>query len=193
MATWALILLILASLLVGFVLIRQLLISWAHQTYAYIKRNPRTNCDIDEFVSRDHKGESYPDTKNPLDALKVVLAYKLQIGNRPASSDPIPIEYTMSPHVPNLYVTRRLGSETSSNTTMTKSMNELLTECTTSKQTPIIIATIRMGFGHHRLAYSTASWALQTGHPTIFHDLLNIKSSKLFCVFLCIFLTSNHK
>jgi len=33
-----------------------------------------------------------------------------------------------------------------------------------------------MGFGHHRIAYSAASWAISAGHPTIFHDLLNIES-----------------
>jgi hypothetical protein len=51
-------------------------------------------------------------------------------------------------------------------------------------KTPIIILTTRMGFGHHRLAYSTASWAIHSGHPTIFHDFMGIKSSTVCFVFI---------
>lgn len=40
----------------------------------------------------------------------------------------------------------------------------------------VFVGTIRMGFGHHRIAYSASSWGLDSGMGTYFHDLLNIKS-----------------
>lgn len=40
----------------------------------------------------------------------------------------------------------------------------------------IFVGTIRMGFGHHRIAYAASSWGLDAGMATYFHDLLNIKS-----------------
>jgi hypothetical protein len=57
-------------------------------------------------------------------------------------------------------------------------LDEFLAEHSNSDKKPIVIATIRMGFGHHRIAYSAASWAIKNGHPTIFHDLLNIHSAE---------------
>lgn len=42
--------------------------------------------------------------------------------------------------------------------------------------------TIRMGFGHHRIAYAAASWGVawskKSGGATYFHDLLNIESAQ---------------
>ena len=42
----------------------------------------------------------------------------------------------------------------------------------------LVVGTIRMGFGHHRIAYAAASWGVASGRPTYFHDLLNINSSE---------------
>ena len=40
----------------------------------------------------------------------------------------------------------------------------------------LLVGTVRMGFGHHRIAYSAYTWALALGlHPTL-HDLLDIDS-----------------
>ena len=41
-----------------------------------------------------------------------------------------------------------------------------------------MVGTIRMGFGHHRIAYAASSWALASGKATYFHDLLNIESKE---------------
>jgi len=43
---------------------------------------------------------------------------------------------------------------------------------------PIVVGTIRMGFGHHRIAYAACSWSLEheKDTTTYFHDLLNIDS-----------------
>lgn len=40
----------------------------------------------------------------------------------------------------------------------------------------VFVGTIRMGFGHHRIAYAASSWGLDAGMGTYFHDLLNINS-----------------
>jgi len=161
METWALSLLILAAVIVGLLLLKIALHAWAAAAYRRILKNPLTECDIDAFVG----------SNNPVSPLKVVLAHKIQIGNRQASSDPIPLEVVNSPHVEGLRVSRKLTSQAAD----AISIDQLIQE---SEKTPIVIATIRMGFGHHRLAYSAASWALQTGHPTVFHDLLSIESGK---------------
>lgn len=156
---WALALLIIASVIGGAILILSLLKQWAKGAYNRIKNNPRTECDIDEFV-----GEA-----NKVKPLKVALIHKFQLGNRKANLDPIPLEAEDSTHVPGLKVTRKAGKST----TTAVSIDKILKD---SKKPPVVIATIRMGFGHHRLAYSAASWALHNGHVTIFHDLLNIES-----------------
>ena len=45
-----------------------------------------------------------------------------------------------------------------------------------------LAGTIRMGFGHHRIAYAAASWGVawskKSGGATYFHDLLNIESAQ---------------
>ena len=165
MDTWALALLIVAAVLVTFYLMFKILQVWAVGAYQNILQNPSTDCDIDAFVG----------PQNPVSALKVVLAQKIQIGSRQASSDAIPLEVTRSPHVEGLRVSRKL----SGNSSEAVSVDQLLQE--SDKKQPIVIATIRMGFGHHRLAYSAASWALQTGHTTIFHDLLSIEGGTCSC------------
>lgn len=159
MDTWALALLIVAAVLVGGYLMFKILQVWAVGAYQNILQNPSTDCDIDTFVG----------AQNPVAALKVVLAQKIQIGSRRASSDAIPLEVISSPHVEGLRVSRKLTGTSDD----AVSVDQLLQE---SDKKTIVIATIRMGFGHHRLAYSAASWALQTGHTTVFHDLLGIES-----------------
>jgi hypothetical protein len=149
---------------------------WARAAYQRMLSNPKTSCDIDSFVGRD---------KNPVNATKVVLMTKvLSLGNRTASVDPIALEVYPSPHVPGLLVTRKLNSTSSGGTGSGSGggggatpLATLLQECDKAKSPPpIVIATIRMGFGHHRLAYSACSWALKTGRKVIFHDLLSISS-----------------
>jgi hypothetical protein len=121
--------------------------------------SPKTQCDIDTFVGSDHE----------VKATKVVLLHKFRLGNRKASVEPIPLECVDSKHVPGLKVSRKASGSDDA-----VGFETILEE---SAKTPIIVATIRMGFGHHRLAYSAASWALkQSGHPVIFHDLLSIES-----------------
>jgi hypothetical protein len=45
-----------------------------------------------------------------------------------------------------------------------------------TKKPPLVVGTICMGFGHHRIAYAATSWGLgDTNRDIYFHDLLNIK------------------
>lgn len=126
---------------------------WAKAQYEYWLQNPLTKLNLDAFIN------------GPINHLKVVLITKFQLGSRQARSEAIPLECVRSPHVKGLWVSQKKG--TSKGATLLSELKE-----------PIVVATIRMGFGHHRLAYSATSWALETGRPTIFHDLLNIESEE---------------
>jgi hypothetical protein len=150
---------------------------WARKTYRAMLESPRTRCDVDAFVDA---------ARNPVNATKVVLMTKaLSLGNRTASVEPIPLEVVPSPTVPGLLVTRKLssGGGGASAANAATPLEQVLQECDKSQTPPIVVATIRMGFGHHRLAYSACSWALQKSQQegggtrkVIFHDLLSISS-----------------
>lgn len=111
---------------------------------------------------------------------KVAAGHYFRMGSRQANTDqPIALEATKSPHVEGLYVAAAAGS-----TEEATPMDQLLPKRTSrgeidkrSKPT-LVVATIRMGFGHHRLAYSACSWALSQGYTTIFHDLISIESEE---------------
>lgn len=42
----------------------------------------------------------------------------------------------------------------------------------------VIVGTIRMGYGHHRMAYSLYTWALAQNKSTYLHDILAIESNE---------------
>mmetsp|Transcript_3085 Transcript_3085/g.8764 ORF Transcript_3085/g.8764 Transcript_3085/m.8764 type:complete len:634 (-) Transcript_3085:144-2045(-) len=92
----------------------------------------------------------------------------------------LPLKATPSPHVEGLLVTSRLMEEEEKDGEQDSSPHPL-PSWPTSKPAreadlPVIVGTIRMGFGHHRIAYSACSWACAEGGPTYFHDLLGIQS-----------------
>jgi hypothetical protein len=147
---------------------------WAQAAYDHILKNPETECDIDAFVGPE----------NPVSKIKVALAHKLQIGTRQAQVKPIALELYDSPHVPGLKVSRKAGDVSSTSSSSSTGTVVSLQDYLAAGNKPVVIATIRMGFGHHRVAYSAASWALKKGRPTIFHDLLNIKSGTFVRDFL---------
>jgi len=142
---------------------------WAQGEYIRLCNDPKTECDIDAHVGAPEK--------NSVSALKVVAIQKAQLGSRKASLDPIPLECYDSPFIPGLYVTRRAGDKNEGQPDKAESLEDFFKK-NSKPSKPIIVATIRMGFGHHRLAYSTVSWAMGMGHTTVFHDLLNIKSEE---------------
>lgn len=193
MESWALILLIIAASLVFLFLLKVLIQLWARKKYEWLKQNPPSACDIDAFVNVE---------RHPVSAVKCVAAHYLQVGSKFRShSQPIPLQFKVSAHVPGLYVSSRnpeAKTEASTKAHSTADLSKLLSQVGKSdaNKTPIVVCTIRMGFGHHRLAYSVSSWAMATGHPTIFHDLLNIDSRTYFvhCLrFRCVKSIQSHK
>lgn len=157
-----------------------LLKNWAEGAYAALKEKNAaiSQCDIDAFVM----GGSSDNPQNPPDKIKVCLVNKLRIGSRPASTKPIPLECTPSTHVKGLWVSRAVKAGATDSPTP---LADLLPRITSDglidpkdKKKTLVVATIRMGFGHHRLAYSACSWALEQGYNTIFHDLINIESEE---------------
>mmetsp|Transcript_32951 Transcript_32951/g.80094 ORF Transcript_32951/g.80094 Transcript_32951/m.80094 type:complete len:565 (+) Transcript_32951:489-2183(+) len=158
-----------------------LLSAWASSKYQSLKVSPPSQCDIDDFVDVQN---------NPPSTLKVVATSSIQLAGHQARTDHvIPLECTPSPHVDGLWVSRLAGSgsdggggEDEDGDAVVKPVEELLkkkgrTRGASSKPT-VVVATLRMGFGHHRLAYSSASWCLEQGYTTIFHDFLNVDSEE---------------
>jgi hypothetical protein len=139
---------------------------WASNYYYECKRYPPSNCDIDSFV---------PTQANKM---KCAMMHKFQVGNRQARETPIALECIPSTTVDGLLVSRRVMDDKATTDNNPLPLEQVLIQAKNNNKPPIVVATIRMGFGHHRLAYSACSWALENGHTTIFHDLLNIKSEE---------------
>ena len=148
---------------------------WGKSAYEKILETPKTACDIDAFVG----------PKYPCKSFKVAAAHRFRLGWRVANTTtPIPLECTASPHVPGLFVARNVHPQTTGGekvTPLTDLMPRVNNDGTMDKRSTkktVVVATIRMGFGHHRLAYSICSWAVKENYNTIFHDMLNIKSEE---------------
>lgn len=132
-------------------LIYKLLLAWATKAYKQLIAN--NTVDVDEFV------KSPPDAQS---CLKVVTLHKFNtLGFKPSKST-VPLKTIDSDKVDGLKVTQRAPEESELN----------------SDTPPLVVGTIRMGFGHHRIAYATTSWGLDadSGRDTYFHDLLNVES-----------------
>jgi len=179
-----------AVLMIGFYYVLR---QWSRRAYTSYMNDPQTHCDIDNFVTTSEYNTNPPNT------FKVALAHKVQVRGwkgRTARTAPIAIECTKSPHVHGLFVVREVNPDRTTSKTdqdedeETFPIQDVLdgkisadggsntTTGTTTKKPVMVIATIRMGFGHHRIAYSAASWSLQQNYTTIFHDFLNIDSDE---------------
>lgn len=113
--------------------------------------------DLDAYVRQ-------PNPKT-IDKLKVVLLHHLNVGRHKITEETLPLDEAPSPFVDNLRVTSRAGTRVGAK----------------PYEAPpghLVVGTIRMGFGHHRIAYAATSWALGTERATYFHDLLNIDSAE---------------
>lgn len=98
-----------------------------------------------------------------LSRLQVCVLHKLNVGSHVPSKTPLQLAETPSPFVSGLRVTSNFATSGSG----------------VKMEAPpgaLVVGTIRMGFGHHRIAYAATSWALGSGKATYFHDLLNIDS-----------------
>mmetsp|Transcript_27370 Transcript_27370/g.58551 ORF Transcript_27370/g.58551 Transcript_27370/m.58551 type:complete len:545 (-) Transcript_27370:565-2199(-) len=172
---------VISTLLVGLFVVYKLLQGWANSAYNFYKNDPPSSCDIDSFVSTSDYNS------NPPNKLKVSFMHKVQVRGwkgRNARTTPMELECVKSPHVDGLYVSRQAASEGKASGAIDGETVVPIDEVLSTKQPghedkpPVIVATIRMGFGHHRIAYSACSWAMEHGHTTIFHDFLNIESDE---------------
>ena len=148
----------LASVAVGIFLIWKLLLLAAPGWYS--KMIEGNHVSVDDFVGGPPSAKS---------ALKSVLMNWLSVGSRVAKREGYDLKTEDSDKVPGLKVTSRDEKGTKSNGGAGKP--------------PVIVGTIRMGFGHHRIAYAATSWGLGgdvacKDRDTWFHDFLNIESEE---------------
>lgn len=173
---WQDALLLVAIVFVGLFILLKLVQNYTKSIYLKWLNNPSTPLDVDSFVDTE---------TNPPKYLKVVFLQKMSVGDRKPEDYTVPLSSAPSPHFPGLQVTERLDQRVGSN--MKPSSNASKLSLDPEKPCPLFIGTIRMGFGHHRIAYAACSWALDadadnsTGvstkdRSTYFHDLLNIDS-----------------
>lgn len=156
---------------VGLVLI--VAVNFFFAQYLYPKYNDELldqGMDMDEFC-----------TPEPSKA-KVAAAHFFRMGSRKANTEtPIPLECYPSSHVDGLYVAAAAGKSGKEDAVPLEDLlprrNNNGTIDKRHKPT-VVVATIRMGFGHHRLAYSACSWALSENYTTIFHDMIKIESDE---------------
>ena len=89
-----------------------------------------------------------------------------------ALRETVALEWTESPHVAGLRTTRALEPGSS---------RRRMADVDGSKA--LVVGTIRMGFGHHRIAYAMSSWAAAAKKAKFpdgvyFHDLLGVESKE---------------
>ena len=167
--TWAVALLILLAIALSIFLLYLLLLSIAPSLYkSMIASN---SVSVDDFVGGP---------PSPSSALKSWLLNRLNVGGRQVRvGGGYNLKVEESDKLPGLKVTSRNDSSSDMNVTddTTSEGNN-----STTAAPPIVVGTIRMGFGHHRIAYATASWGLapDASHDrsTWFHDFLNIDSEE---------------
>lgn len=172
---WKDALLITASVFAGIFILYQMLLLWARSMYKSWLSNPSTPLDVDAFVDV---------SVNPPKHIKVVAMHKLAVGDAKPKPGSVELSYVESPHVGGLKVTqnmaRREGSNKEHVSVQDGAKKVEIGAVSGAGKPPVVIGTIRMGFGHHRIAYATCSWAKSDPavRETYFHDLLNVDSSE---------------
>ena len=176
---WADVLLIMLIVLIGLYILKALFTVYAKSSYFKRLKNPKTSLDVDGFVDIARNAPSY---------IKIWFLCKVSFGDRKAGEETVKLASAESTHVPGLQVTERAEARKGSKIESTFDAKPLL--FSPDKPDPIVIGTIRMGFGHHRIAYAACSWAMHADEDTgstptkksnesrsvFFHDLLNIDS-----------------
>lgn len=152
--SWQVALITLGVIVVALLIVYRLLLLWAVSKYKSITKNNTVN--VDNWVL-----DPVPSASS---CLKVVTLHSFNTAGFQGSPATVDIEALDSNKVSGLKVTEKRKS----------SVTE---ENGKSKAPPLVVGTIRMGFGHHRIAYATTSWGIGAGNrDTYFHDLLNIES-----------------
>jgi len=147
------------GVIIGIYVLWRVLLVWASASYKKLVKD--NSISVDEFVLSE---------PSPQSALKVVVMHKFNCGSRVASMEGLDLKAEDSDKVPGLKVTERASSPNDKTTT-------------SKSKAPLVVGTIRMGFGHHRIAYAATSWGLgddpsKDERDTYFHDLLNIESEE---------------
>lgn len=154
---WHVALISLAVILVGLFVLYRFALIWAVSAYKKIIKD--NTVDVDSWVLEPNP--------SPQSCLKVVILHTFNTIGFKSSGNTVELDPTDSDKVPGLKVTidKQAGSGSTS-------------ENGKSKSPPLVVGTIRMGFGHHRIAYAATSWGIGADgdRETYFHDLLNIKS-----------------
>ncbi len=172
--TWANAIFITACVLIGIFILFKVAQQYAKCVYKSWLNSPSTPLDVDGFVDTD---------KNPPKFLKIAFLQRMSVGNRRPSESTVKLASAESPHFPGLQVTERATLRPGSSKTPSPDATPVTSDA--EKPDPLVIGTIRMGFGHHRIAYAACSWALHADEDamqksvdrtTYFHDLLNIDS-----------------
>jgi hypothetical protein len=176
---WEDVLMFFVIIFAAFYLIKVVFSCYAKSVYNRMLRNPSTPLDVDRFVNAAKNAPSY---------IKVWFLCRLSFGDRKPSEETVKLASAESPHVPGLQVTERADARKNSSRKVSPDAMPLVMK--SDMPDPLVIGTIRMGFGHHRIAYAACSWALHadedcgstptknstTNRTTYFHDLLNIDS-----------------
>lgn len=103
----------------------------------------------------------------------VALATRLGGADIPSFDDTvIPLAATQSRFIPGMTIVKRLKESNGQDCTAVP------TPLSVDASRSIVFGTLRMGFGHYRLAYAACSWAHGADKSIYFHDLLNIESEE---------------
>lgn len=179
--SWADALFITAIVLIVLWVLLKLAQMHARNMYYSWLNNPSTPLDVDSFVDTE---------TNPPKFLKIAFLQNMSVGGRKPSDDTVLLASAESHHVPSLQVTER-ATPRMDKPVVKSDDSKVLQKFMLSpeKPKPLVIGTIRMGFGHHRIAYAACSWAMHVDQDnqnasfphsddrtTYFHDLLNIDS-----------------
>jgi hypothetical protein len=157
---WQIFLIVLAGILALLFIAYQCILCWA--TRAYAKMVEHNTISVDDFVNE------HP---TPSQCLKCVLLNRFNVGKKIPSTEILELRVEESDKVDGLKVTFRSDVSTKQESAAAKNAG--------TKKPPLVVGTIRMGFGHHRIAYAATSWGLgDASRDVYFHDLLNIESEE---------------
>lgn len=138
-------------------------VAWAKNAYHNLAQKHASSLDVDAYIGQ-------PPTN--MEALQCVMMNRYTRITRKLNSKPYKILAEDSKHQDGLKVTRRATEDETPTDTSGGS----------GKKPPLVIGTIRMGFGHHRIAHGVSSWGLDAvdggDRDVYFHDILNINSDE---------------
>lgn len=174
---WKTALIVIASIVSFFYILWRLLLLYAPRAYNALVLDNAKN--VDEFVCCD-------DLPPPKSCLKVLVLHYFNCGTREVREEPYELKAEESVKVPGLMVTTRSDAKVKeAEVEMVATRNDAKVEEAKEKKekktkAPLVVGTIRMGFGHHRIAYAATSWGIDSDpeRETYFHDLINIESEE---------------